>query len=333
MVLFLDPEVAVGSIGNPFSYRVGDDWVGIGEQLSPNNLCCYAYRYKADLKAPRRLPKGNRPSGIKILKALDLDEDDDFQVAVVLQKGDPEARKLSEVLQQAKNRGEPEAIALALDALANHLDQKGDGAAEAVYREALAIREKMLGSNHVETAESLNRLGIILARQDDHAGALPLFRRVVKIRQSVLGEHHGDTARALFNLGMLLNAMRDPKRAEKPLREALAAQEKIYPADHPEIATSLTELGTALFLAHQYQEAERCFRRALMINEKIRGLNDSETAHSFRNLAMAMEKESKPAEAEKLYLQALAIWDQLRGPEDPSTKIVREQLEALRSAK
>ena len=74
--------------------------------------------------------------------------------------------------------------------------------ARPLYERALAIREKVLGPDHPDTAASLNNLACLLQDQGDLAGARPLFERALAIREKVLGPEHPDTATSLNNLAM-----------------------------------------------------------------------------------------------------------------------------------
>ena len=72
--------------------------------------------------------------------------------------------------------------------------------ARPLYERALAIREKVLGAEHPDTATSLNNLASLLQAQGDLAGARPLYERALAIREKVLGAEHPDTATSLNNL-------------------------------------------------------------------------------------------------------------------------------------
>lgn len=50
----------------------------------------------------------------------------------------------------------------------------------------LAIREKVLGPEHPDTALSLNNLGSLLQAEGDFVGARPLYERALAIREKVL---------------------------------------------------------------------------------------------------------------------------------------------------
>jgi tetratricopeptide (TPR) repeat protein len=76
--------------------------------------------------------------------------------------------------------------------------------ARPLYERALAIRQKLRGPEHPDTAGSLNNLAELLRDQGDLAGARPLHERALAIREKVLGPEHPDTADSLNNLAAML---------------------------------------------------------------------------------------------------------------------------------
>jgi tetratricopeptide (TPR) repeat protein len=56
-------------------------------------------------------------------------------------------------------------------------------AAEPLYKEALAIRKKVLGENHPDYATSLSNLSLLYQYQSRYAEALPLFTQAIDIKQ------------------------------------------------------------------------------------------------------------------------------------------------------
>ncbi|MBK8434112.1 MAG: tetratricopeptide repeat protein [Chloroflexi bacterium] len=71
------------------------------------------------------------------------------------------------------------------------------------YARALAIREKVLGAEHPDTATSLNNMGALLRAMGELAEARPYYARALAIRQKLLGAEHPDTASSLNNLAVL----------------------------------------------------------------------------------------------------------------------------------
>jgi tetratricopeptide (TPR) repeat protein len=92
-----------------------------------------------------------------------------------------------------------------------YLSMVGDIAGARPYSErALAIREKVLGAEHPDTAGSLNNLGFLLWSQGDLSGARLYYERALAIFEARLGPDHPNTKAVRGNLG----ALRSPEAGE-----------------------------------------------------------------------------------------------------------------------
>jgi hypothetical protein len=81
-----------------------------------------------------------------------------------------------------------------MNSLAVVLARKGDDlAAEPLYRQTLAARERVLGPDHIDTLLSVNNLAVLLYHRGAYAAAEPLFRHalngVLKISQGMKAVH------------------------------------------------------------------------------------------------------------------------------------------------
>ena len=121
---------------------------------------------------------------------------------------------------------------------------QGDRAgAQSLYERVLAIREKALGPEHPETAESLLNLALLRQTRGDLAGAQLLYERALAIRAKALGPEHPETAESLFDLASLRRAQGDLAGAQSLYERALAIREKALGPEHP--ARSLVSLRQA----------------------------------------------------------------------------------------
>src|SRR5437899_4652865 len=78
-----------------------------------------------------------------------------------------------------------------------------------IERRVLELREKALGSEHPETATSLNNLGELYERMGDYTKAELLLQRALKIREKVLGPEHPETLKSRNYLAQLHRKMGD----------------------------------------------------------------------------------------------------------------------------
>ena len=62
--------------------------------------------------------------------------------------------------------------------------------AEPLYKRSLAIREKALGPDHLDVAQSLDNLAQVYREQGRYAEAEPLYKRSLAIREKALGPDH-----------------------------------------------------------------------------------------------------------------------------------------------
>src|SRR6266540_1243440 len=74
---------------------------------------------------------------------------------------------------------------------------------------ALELREKALGPDHPDVAQSLHNLAIIHRLKGDYAKAEPLFQRALDIKEKALGPEHPDVAEFLNLLARLYEARGD----------------------------------------------------------------------------------------------------------------------------
>jgi len=228
---------------------------------------------------------------------------------------------LRAVVDNARQR-EDKLAARLCSALDYHLSAIGDLAGARPYSErALAIREKVLGAEHTDTARSLNNLGVLLRSQGDLAGARLYFERALAIREKVLGVEHPDTATSLNNLGALLRSQGDLAGARPYYERALAINEKVLGAEHPDTALSLNNLGALLQSQGDLAGARPYYERALAINEKVLGAEHPDTALNLNNLGFLLQSQGDLAGARPYVERALAIREKVLGAEHPDTAI------------
>ena len=198
--------------------------------------------------------------------------------------------------------------------------------AAVLLRDALAMREKVLGPDHPDTATSLHNLALLLRDQGDLAGGRPLLERALVIREKVLGPEHPDTATSLGNLATVLHHQGDLAGARPLYERALAINEKALGPEHPGTATSLNNVASLLQDQGDLAAARPLFERALAIREKVLGPEHPDTAASLNSLANLLAAQGDLAAARPLLERALAINEKALGPEHPDTAISMSNL-------
>lgn len=198
--------------------------------------------------------------------------------------------------------------------------------AEPLERQALAIREQVLGPEHPETASSLNDLAILYHHHGQYEQAERLYQRALAIREQVLGPEHPETAESLNNLATLYQRQGRYEQAEVLYQRSLRINERIRGEQHPFTALSFNMLAVLFRQQGKYEQAEELHRRALSINEQVLGPEHPFTAFSLSTLADLYRDQGRHKQAEELYRRALAIRERALGLEHP---LVAESLQGL----
>ena len=89
-------------------------------------------------------------------------------------------------------------LALVRDARGRHSE------AEALLRQVLARRRRVLGTEHPRVLGAMNDLGLMLSHQGKHVEAEPLLRECLEIRKAALPEGDWRTADTMSVLGVSL---------------------------------------------------------------------------------------------------------------------------------
>jgi non-specific serine/threonine protein kinase/serine/threonine-protein kinase len=202
-----------------------------------------------------------------------------------------------------------------------------------MFEDALAIRRRALGNEHVEVAESLDHLGVLVYLKGDLPGGEKLIRQALAMHRKLLGGESLEVAQELNDLGPILRGEETSAavaEAERNYREALATRRKLLGNDHPAVAQSLNNLGLVLYFhKRDYAAAEPLFREALAMNERLLGESDQETAVTLNDLALILRDTARYDEGEKLLRRAIAIDRKVLGEHHPTLGIVSNNLAFL----
>jgi tetratricopeptide (TPR) repeat protein len=202
--------------------------------------------------------------------------------------------------------------------------------AEPLLQQALRIRERHLGAEHLGTATSLNNLADLYRAQGKYREAEPLYGRALSIHEQQLGIEHPNTALSLDNLAALYKEQGKCVEAEPLLQRALSIHERQLGVEHPDTAMSLNNLAVVLYSVQGKDgDAEPLYERALLIRERQLGANHPDTAMSLDNLAVLYRNQRKYIEAEPLFQQALLIREQQLGANHPDTATSLDNLAML----
>lgn len=233
-------------------------------------------------------------------------------------------KHIEDSLTQGQN---PRDLAIDIRNRAAELFGRGEySSAQILQNQAVAIAEKFLGSEHLDTALALNDLALTQAALAQHTTAIPLQRRVLTILEKQLGKDELETALALSNLALSYAALAQHDQALPLQRRALNILETALGPNEPEVALALNNLAATYSALAQHDEALQHLRRVLKIYEEEHGPKHPDTAVILNNLGLAHAKLAQYDKALPLQRQALFILQEVLGSEHPRTAMALSNL-------
>ena len=133
--------------------------------------------------------------------------------------------------------------------------------------QALALKEKVLGTDHPDVAISLSNLGAALNALGEYGRALRTDDRALAIYRRAYGETHPWVGECLSNRGETLNALGRYDEARVDFQGALTRWEAALGPDHLYLSYALTGLGETELDTGQPKAAALNLERALRIRE------------------------------------------------------------------
>ena len=193
------------------------------------------------------------------------------------------------------------------------------GRAEALARQAIDIRSHVLGPDHPQTLEAMDRLEWALNKQGKSTEAEKLERETLNTQLRVLGKENPGTATSMVYLAWSLQLEGQYTEAEVLQREALAIRRRVLGPEHTDTLVSMTDLSVTMQRLDRPAEAEKLDREALDIQRRILGNDHPDTLQSQANLAWTLTQEGRYTEAEKLEREAIDILRRVLGSDHPHT--------------
>ena len=184
-------------------------------------------------------------------------------------------------------------------------------------KHAVALRERVLGSTHEETATALTTLGLIHGTLIELTQAKPLLQRALEIRRSAVGSSDPAVGESLTNLASVQYAGGDFVNAIQTLEQSLEIRERALGPSHSDVGVTLSHLAIALRGMSRLEQARATAERAVTI---LRAANPPRP----RDLAMAVNvtgnilgRLGNFEGARSLLEESLHLFEQASGPQHP----------------
>ena len=128
---------------------------------------------------------------------------------------------------------------------------RGMSEAEAAFREAASIGEKLMGKENPDVAMALNHLGHLQYDQGRLSEAKSNLNEAVAIQRKVLGPTHAHLGRSLYNLGRVFEREGNLTEAESIYREVFTISTNLHGGVHQSLFDGLVN-----FLRKQGRRSE-----------------------------------------------------------------------------
>jgi tetratricopeptide (TPR) repeat protein len=194
------------------------------------------------------------------------------------------------------------------------VEQLGDYAGAADYfRRALAIKERIAGSDAAWIATTVNNLGRVQATRGELDEAEALHQRALSIRTRLFGPDHVVVAGSLGQLAEVRRKQRRYDEALDLLDRALAIETKTYGPTHPAIPERLISIADVLDSKGDVAGAADAYRRALEGNKRALGPEHPYTVRTMSFVAMELVRLRRCGEARPLLDAATAALEKSLG--------------------
>jgi len=217
---------------------------------------------------------------------------------------DHERRRLAIVERRGASDAE---IATALLDLGLAERMAGDSAAAEHLERALALRARLFGEEHPETAEIYEALGVFYQEREERSKARELLERARAIKERHLPPDDPRLATVYVNLATVYRSEGRLEEARELLEKALAIGNRRGSLGPIDLAVILGTLGHVQWELGEWEEAKASLRRAIELTTSVVGPDHPQLITDLANLAHVHNDLGELTEAEELLRRASDI--------------------------
>ncbi|WP_455208523.1 tetratricopeptide repeat protein [Kaarinaea lacus] len=193
---------------------------------------------------------------------------------------------------------------------AEFVEQFEDGRyarAAATAHSAYELAISTFGPNHINTADSMLKLGIVAETLGDLKTAKLQMQNALTILEKDLGPTHEDVAVVLTNLANVYFEENEPKLSEQHHLRALTIRRQARGEADAAVAQSMYNLAVLYDDLLEYDKAIENYEQAIRIWNVTLGPSHPYVANALNNLANVYLANGKMEIAEELHSHSLAI--------------------------
>jgi tetratricopeptide (TPR) repeat protein len=216
-----------------------------------------------------------------------------------------------------------------LDVATSHWHMRNWEKAKNFALQSMNIREKKSGI-HLDTADSMYRLGSIYAYLGDIPHATRLYKQALSIQKEISSSASEDekTARTLDKIADIHMDLGEYAEAKENYEHALVIRLELFGRDHPDTASSFNKLGN-VYRYLVYAKAGEYYERALAVRLKLSGGDHPETARVLSNLGKFYNGLKNYEKAKEYYERALAIQSKVFDKKHPDVAMLYYNLNTI----
>jgi tetratricopeptide (TPR) repeat protein len=173
-------------------------------------------------------------------------------------------------------------------------EQVGHLEAKTVYREVLAVEERVLGPDQPDGLTIRYAIARMAAAQGRYDEAEQAYREVYAVEENALGADHPDALNTRHWIGRMLNARGRHREAENLLREVLGRRRRVLGADHPNTLTTRYWVARALQSQGRDGEAEPLLREVLDARRRVLDAGHPHIEQTSRALERSRRRRDHP---------------------------------------
>jgi CHAT domain-containing protein/uncharacterized protein HemY len=134
------------------------------------------------------------------------------------------------------------------------------------YEKALAMYEKLHGTDHPKIAIANTNLGYLHHTEKLYGDAVTYYESALKIWEKIYSQPHPNKALVLMNLGQTYSSMDNAKVAMEFYEKARVMYESSQGKKHPDVAYVYNLLGNEKLAQQKFDEAIIDYQKALIAN-------------------------------------------------------------------
>jgi tetratricopeptide (TPR) repeat protein len=189
----------------------------------------------------------------------------------------------------------------------DHYEEGRYARAAATARSAYELAVSTFGADHINTADSMLKIGIVAETLGDTATAKQQMLNALSVLEKQLGSTHEDIAVVLTNLANVYFEDNEPELSEQNHQRALTIRTQAFGEVDATVAQSLYNLAVLYDDMVQYEKAIEYYERAIKIWNVTIGPAHPYVANGLNNLANIHLAMGNYAAAEELHSHSLAI--------------------------